>query len=653
MRSMEHSNHHHHKMMADFKRRFVVCVVVSVPVLFLSPMIQTWLFFHWDFTGRKQLLFLLSSFLFFYGGWPFLTGLKKEWMDKKPGMMTLIAMAITVSYLYSSATVWGLEGEDFFWELATLIDIMLLGHYIEMKATLRASEALEGLTSLLPDDAHLIKDGQVLEVKISSLIRGDRLLIKPGEKIPADGIVLLGVSHVNEAMISGESLPVKKEEKDYLVGGSLNEEGAFEMEVTDLGADSYLSKVADLIRQAQASSSRTQNLANRAAAWLTLIALLTGIITFMLWYHLKGELSFALARMASVMVIACPHALGLAMPLVVATSVSQSAKKGILIKNRTAFESSRKVDTLIFDKTGTLTLGSFGISHIEIYKSEFDEKRILQYAAGLEQNSEHPLARGIIQWTKKMGVSPLEPTHFEAMKGRGVKGVIASQEVMVVSPGFLSEKAITIPESASREALATTVFLLIDGELVATLSLSDELRKESVQAVRELKEKGYKVWMLTGDSETTAKEVAKRLDLDGYCAQVLPHEKEEIIQRFQARGHVVAMVGDGVNDAPALARADLGIAIGSGTDIAAQTADIILVNSNPKDVITLLSFGKASYRKMLQNLFWATAYNVLAIPMAAGVLYRFNLMISPSLGAVLMSLSTVVVSINARTLKID
>ncbi len=649
-----HDHHNHHEMMIeDFKRRFYISLIVTIPILILSPMIQEWTNIEINFTGSNYILFILSTFIYFYGGWPFLKGLKDELKEKKPGMMTLIAMAITVAYLYSTATVFGLEGNDFFWELATLIDIMLLGHWIEMKSVLSASSALDELAKLMPNTAHLFKNGDVVDVDIIELNSEDKILIKPGEKIPADGIILKGNSHINESMITGESKPVEKSKGDELIGGSINGDGSLEVEVGNIGKDSYLSKVVDMVKKAQESKSKTQNLADRAAFWLTIVALTVGFSTLFVWYYISKDFTFALARMVTVMVITCPHALGLAMPLVVATSTAQSAKNGLLIRNRTQFENSRKIDTLVFDKTGTLTHGEFSVNFIEIFDDNYDKNRVIELAATLENNSEHPIATGIIEKLKELELNILDMDNFQAIKGKGVEGNIGGKDVMVVSPGYLRENNIKVPKELPTHGVSTDVFLLVEDDLIAAIGLSDRIREESYNAIKRLKKEGIKTWMLTGDNEKTAKQVSEELGLDGYFAEVLPEQKQEKIKELQSEGRFVAMTGDGVNDAPALAQADVGIAIGSGTDVAAETADIILVNSNPEDVVSLIDFGRATYKKMIQNLIWATGYNVVAIPLAAGVLSGIGIVISPAVGAVLMSLSTIIVAINAKLLKLE
>lgn len=616
-------------------------------------MIQQWMSIEFTFFGSNYVLFALSTFIYLYGGWPFLQGFVEEINDKNPGMMTLIAMAISVAYGYSSATVFGLEGSDFFWELATLIDIMLLGHWIEMKSVLSASDALSKLAQLMPDSAHLIKDNEVVEVNISELQSDDIILIKPGEKIPADGVIIQGTSFINESMLTGESKPVEKTVGNQLIGGSINGDGSIEVQVKNIGKDSYLSQVIQMVQQAQESKSKTQDLVNKAARWLTIIALSVGFITLFAWYSITGDFSYAIARMASVMVITCPHALGLATPLVVATSTAQSAESGLLIRNRTQFENARKIDTVVFDKTGTLTHGEFAVNFIKIVDADFTKEQVIQLAATLENNSEHPIASGILAKQKKLNVSTLEMEDFKAIQGKGVQGKIENAIIKVVSPGYLEEQNIDIPKDLPSHGISTNVFLLKNDRLIAAIGLSDRIREESYQAITRLQKAGIKTWMLTGDNEKTAKEVSEELGMDGYFAEVLPDQKQEKIKELQKEGRFVAMSGDGVNDAPALAQADVGIAIGSGTDVAAETADIILVNSNPKDVVLLIEFAKATYKKMVQNLLWASGYNIIAIPLAAGVLSSVGIVISPAIGAVLMSMSTIIVAINAKLLKLE
>ena len=649
---MGHMGHNHHKMMIeDFKKRFRVSLVLSIPVLALSPMIQEFFGFELILTGSNYVLFSLASTIFFYGGWPFLKGLKNELKKGAPGMMTLIAVAITVAYVYSSAAVFGLEGKMFFWELVTLIDIMLVGHWIEMKSVLGASKALELLVSMMPSEAHKVEGDKITDIRLEDLKTGDVILVKSGEKVPADGLIIEGQSYLNEAMLTGESKPVKKEKDQQVIGGSINGNGSLRVKVLHTGKASYLNKVITLVQEAQKAKSKTQHLADRAAKWLTYIALIVGFVTLAVWLALGFDFVYALERMVTVMVISCPHALGLAIPLVVAISTAISAQNGLLIRNRTAFENSRKISTLVFDKTGTLTKGDFGVTRFESVSEQFNKNEVLRLASSLEQSSEHPIAVGVIKKIKELKISIPNLENFNAITGNGVEANVEGRDVKVVSPGYLKDKNINIPENAYTSAAETVVFVIIDQVLAGFIALADEIRPESKEAIMKFKKNGIKVMMATGDNEVVAKAVSDELGLDGYYFEVLPHQKVEIIKELQSKGEFVAMTGDGVNDAPALAQADVGIAVGSGTDVAAETADIILVNSNPQDILNLIMFGKATYKKMIQNLVWATAYNIVAIPLAAGVLYSAGFVLGPAVGAVFMSLSTVIVAINAQLLK--
>jgi P-type Cu2+ transporter len=646
-----HAGHDHHAMMInDFKKRFWVSLILTVPVLLLSEMIQHWLNFEIKFSGDKYVLFALSTSIFVYGGWPFLKGFVEELKARSPGMMTLIALAISVAYFYSVAVVFGFPGMDFFWELATLIVIMLLGHWLEMKSVLGASKALQLLVSMMPAEAHKVHGEHVMDVKLEELQKDDIILIKPGEKVPADGIVMEGESYLNESMLTGESKPVRKEKEDKVIGGSINGNGSLKVKVLHTGKDSYLNKVILLVQEAQKTKSRTQHLADRAAKWLTYIALGVGLITFFVWLALGEGTNYAIERMVTVMVISCPHALGLAIPLVVAISTAVSAQHGLLIRNRTAFENSRKITTIVFDKTGTLTKGDFGVTGVEAIGST-SKSELIQYAAALEQSSEHPIAVGIMRKVKEEKLEIFKAENFNAITGKGVEAKVNGKNVKIVSPGYLKEKQIPVPGDNSTSQAETIVFVLLDDQLVGFIALSDEIRPESKSAIQSFKRNGIKVMMATGDNEKVAKAVADELGLDGYYAEVLPHQKVEIVKELQSKNEFVAMTGDGVNDAPALAQANVGIAVGSGTDIAAETADIILVNSNPNDILNLILFGKATYRKMVQNLIWATGYNAIAIPLAAGVLYSTGFVLDPAIGAVFMSLSTIIVAINAQLLK--
>jgi Cu2+-exporting ATPase len=653
-----HAGHgsHHAMMVADFKKRFWISLIISIPVLLLSPLIQRFLGIEGAiaFTGDKYVLFVLSSAIFFYGGWPFLKGIYDELKSKTPGMMTLIALAITVAYVYSSAVVFGLSGNVFFWELATLIDIMLLGHWLEMRSIMAASSALEELARLMPSEAHnLMPDGQTIEVPLDELKVGDIVLVKPGEKIPVDGRVIDGQTSVNEAMLTGESLPVQKQQDDALIGGSINGEGSLHVEVQKTGKDSYLAQMTELVRQAQESKSRTQGLADRAALWLTVIAISAGLITLAVWLGVaRREFVFALSRMVTVMVITCPHALGLAIPLVVSVSTSISAKAGLLIKNRDGFEQARNVQAILFDKTGTLTKGEFGVTDIISLKGNLDDNELLKYAASVEAHSEHPIAKGIV--ASSDDTWPVE--EFMSIPGKGAQGKVNGKDVKAVSPGYLRENTMEVKDDRLDKLASqgkTVIFVIIDENIAGAIALADIIREESREAISNLKESGIRCMMITGDNEPVARWVSEETGLDEYFAGVLPDRKAEKVKEVQARGLVVAMTGDGVNDAPALAQADVGIAIGAGTDVAVATADIVLVRSNPLDVISIISLSRATYKKMIQNLVWATGYNVVAIPLAAGVAYGVGFIMDPAVGAALMALSTIIVAINARFLKVE
>ena len=646
---------HHAHMAADFRKRFWISLVLTVPILVLSPMLQSLVGLGEaiSFSGDLYVLFGLSSAVFWYGGWPFLTGFVEELKSRRPGMMTLISVAIATAYLYSSAVVFGLTGNLFFWELASLIDIMLLGHWIEMRSVMGASRALEELAKLMPSDAHkLMPDGSVKDVPLSELAVDDKVLIKPGEKIPADGVIVAGESSVDEAMLTGESTPVAKKTGGKVIGGSINGEGSLTIEVKGTGKDSFLSQVIDLVKQAQESKSKTQDLANTAALWLTIVALGGGVITFFIWQVVVGQdFAFAIERTVTVMVIACPHALGLAVPLVVAVSTALAASNGLLIRNRVAFEGARKLQAIIFDKTGTLTEGRFGVSDTLILGEDITEDMLRTYAASVDAHSEHPIAKAIAAASEKK----LPVDAFKSLTGKGAEGRVEGKDIKVVSPGYLRDNniALTDPRVEPLQAQGkTVVFILVDGTLKGAIALADIVRPEAKQAIDALKALDIRCMMLTGDNKATAKWVSDQVGLDEYFAEVLPKDKAAKVKEVQSRGVLVAMTGDGVNDAPALAQADVGIAIGAGSDVAVETADVILVRSNPLDVVAIVRLSRATYRKMVQNLLWATGYNVVALPLAAGALYAWGVLLTPAMGAVFMSASTVIVAINARLLRL-
>ncbi len=652
--STSHNGHvDHNGMIDDFRRRFVISLLLTLPVVALSPMLQMWVGLRDDlhFPGDAHVLFVLSTIIFVYGGHPFLRGLYHDLRQRTPGMMTLVGVAISISYIYSSATVFGLPGEGFFWELATLIDLMLLGHWIEMRSILGASRALESLATLMPSVAHVMRpDGSIEDRPIDQLRIGDRLLVRPGERVPADGSVRDGSTTVDESMLTGESTPISKQVGDQVIGGSINGEGSMTVAVEKSGDESFLAQVIDLVRQAQESKSRAQDLADRAARWLTLTAISGGAITFIAWFSLSGaDLAFALERAVTVMVISCPHALGLAIPLVVAVSTSIAAGSGLLIRNRMAFEQARRVGMVIFDKTGTLTQGEFGVTDV-VTGDDLSRDDLLRLAASVESHSAHPIATAISNTVDDR----LHVSNFHSITGKGAEGVVDGSRITVASPGYVRSTGAVLDDDVIdrlENQGKTVVSVLRDGRSVGTLALADIVRPESAQAVARLHEMGIKAMMLTGDNARAARHVADQIGLDEYVAEVLPEEKGATVRNVQSSGLVVAMAGDGVNDAPALAQADVGIAVGAGTDVAIETADVVLVRSNPLDIVTTIDLSRRTYSKMKQNLWWAAGYNIVAIPLAAGILSAYDIVLSPAVGAVLMSLSTIVVAINARMMK--
>jgi Cu2+-exporting ATPase len=659
-----HSGHHHHgshsghghhgDMVDDFKKRFFISLIITMPILALSPVIQGFIGVDWRFTGDMYILFALSTIVFFHGGRPFITGAISEFKERNPGMMMLIALAITIAYVYSSFVVFGLEGEQLFWELATLVVIMLLGHWIEMRSVMGASNALEQLIKLMPNEAHkLDKDGNVIDVPLRDIRNNDLVLVKPGERVPVDGTIVEGKSAIDESMLTGESIPAEKFKGDEVIGGSVNSEGSLTVQVEKTGENSYLSQVITMVEEAQESKSRTQDLTNRAARWLFYLALTAGFVTLIIWLILGYSFDVAIERMVTVMVITCPHALGLAAPLVIAVSTTLSAKKGLLIRNRANFEGARNLDAVVFDKTGTLTKGEFGVTDI-VPHGGYKEEDILKFAATVEQNSEHPIASGIVKAANEKKISLGNLMDFKSITGKGIQGKVDGKKINVVSPGYVNSNNLSYDEqqfNQMSEEGKTVVFVLLKDKLIGMIALADIVRETAKDAIAALKEKGIHSIMLTGDNEKVANWVAGQLGLDEVYAEVLPDEKANQISKIKEKGWRVAMTGDGVNDAPALATADLGIAIGAGTDVAMETADVVLVKSNPKDVIELMNLSKKTHRKMVQNLWWASGYNIAAIPLAAGALAPVGIVLSPAAGAILMSLSTIIVAINARLLK--
>ena len=640
---------HHEQMVADYRKRFWIVLLLTIPVTVLSPMIMMLFGYHFEFPGANFVVFGLSTVIFFYGGKPFLEGAWEEWKNRSLGMMMLISLAIVSAYIYSSFTAFFIEGSDFYFELATLILIMLLGHWIEMKSQMGASKALEELIKLMPKVAHrLDAAGNIEEVSIEALVPGERILVKPGEKIPLDGKIYEGLSTVDESMLTGESVPVEKNPGMQAIGGSINGSGVLKLTVEKVGNETYLAQVINMVQAAQQQKSKSQGLADKAAGWLFYIAVTAGLLTFLYWIF-AANLAFALERMVTVLVIACPHALGLAVPLVNAVSTSIAARNGLLIRNRTQFEEARKVDRIVFDKTGTLTEGNFGVTDI-LPAAGVSEKELLTLAYSAESQSEHPIAKGIVRKGEAEGVTLLPATDYQNLTGQGLQVTVDGMQVAVVSPGTMDERGIAYDKEtfASLAQQGKTVVFVLKG----MIANADIIRSSSQEVVAALKEQGIEAIMLTGDNSRAAQYVGDQLGLDQVFAEVLPAEKSKHIAALKSGNKKVAMVGDGVNDAPALAEADLGIAIGAGTDVAIETADVILVDSNPKDVLTIITLSKATYRKMVENLIWAVGYNVIAIPLAAGVLANQGFLITPAIGAAVMSISTIICAVNARLLKI-
>ena len=649
-RSGMHGHHSHAAMIKDYWRRFVFSTILTVPILLLSPGIREAVGLVPVFPGEDYVLVGLASLVYAYGGWPFIKGMFRELKRRVPGMMVLIGVAVSVAYFYSVfASLYG-GGKSFFWELATLIDVMLLGHWVEMRSVMGASKALEEIARLLPSTARRLVEGGVEEVPVEELRPGDLVLVRPGEKIPVDGEVVEGASSVDESMLTGESMPVEKKPGDGVIAGSVNGEGSLTIRVLKTGRDTYVSQVIELVRRAQESRSRTQDLADKAALLLTIVALSGGAVTMAAWMLAGRSILFALERAVTVMVIACPHALGLAIPLVVAVSTSIAARQGFLVRMRDAFEKARLLDTVVFDKTGTLTKGEFGVTDI-LPLADMSSEEILRIAACLEARSEHPIAAGIVRAAEERGLKIRPAQSFKAMPGRGVEGVVEGRHYRLLSLQSLKKEISSRELEELLEQGKTIVILLSDDKPLGAIGLADMVREESREAVETLREMGLRVAMLTGDNKGVARWVAEQLGLDEYYAEVLPHEKAGIIAEMRRRGRRVAMVGDGINDAPALVEADVGIAIGAGTDVAIESADIVLVRNDPRDVASVIRLARKTYRKMVENLFWAAGYNAIAIPLAAGVLYSMGVLLTPAAGAALMSLSTVIVAVNARLLK--
>lgn len=658
----ENYNKHAGHKTEDFLKKFLVSLALTIPVLFYSDIFLK--ISQWRppiFWGSQYILLVLGSAIFFYGGIVFIKGAFRELKAKIPGMMVLITVAISAAYFYSIFAIFRGEGQTLFWELATLITVMLAGHWLEMRAVKSAERTLRELAKLLPDKAEVIRGlpGQEEDkteiIFLNELNLEDVVLVRPGAKIPADGVVIGGKSEVNESMITGESKSVKKVVGSEMIAGTINGDGILKIKITRLGENTFLAGIMRLVAEAQTSKSRLQILSDKAAFYLTVIAVFSGSITFGVWFFIKGDLIFAIERMVSVLVIACPHALGLAVPLVASISTTLGARNGLLVRQRLALESARKINAVLFDKTGTLTKGEYGVENIFPIKA--DKDTVLHYAASLDTFSEHMVSKAIVRKFKETNKAFLQIKDFMRVPGKGVSGIINDEEVLVGGASILENAGVSVSEevkkivdSESKKAM-TVIFVIKSGEILGIISLGDVVREESKEAVLQLQNMGVKVAMITGDSEDVAKWVAKDLNISEYFAKVLPHEKVEKVKILQSEGFKVAMVGDGINDAPALAQADLGIAIGAGTNVAIESAGIILVKNDPRDIVKIIELSKATYRKMIQNIFWATGYNVVALPLAAGILAYQGILLQPALAALFMSLSTVIVAINAMLLK--
>jgi len=661
--AQDHSGHNGHDKHAGhspkmFRDKFWLSLVMTLPVVFWSGHIQMLFGYRApEFLGSDWIPPVLGTIIFFYGGWVFIQGALRELKDRLPGMMTLISLAIMVALLFSWVVQLGLiQAETLWWELATLVTIMLLGHWIEMRSIVQAQGALQELAKLLPDTATRITESGEEKVAVSELKEGDLVLVRPGENIPADGILQKGSSDVNESMITGESVPVKKGEGDEVIAGTNNGDGALQVEVTGSGESTKLSGIMRLVAEAQSSKSRTQNLADRAAQLLTGVAIFAGIVTLIAWQFVGMPIDFTIVRVVTVLVIACPHALGLAVPLVVAISTTLGTKGGLLVRDRLGLEEARNLDTVVFDKTGTLTLGEFRVIETTTVDG-FNEEDALKLAAGVESGSEHPIARGIVNTARDRNINFPSAEKFQAIKGKGVSAVLEGSQYLIGGPALLESEGVKVPEvlaKASQSAAGrgqAAIYLLNDGEALAVFTVADAVREESKEAVKALQNRGIEVAMLTGDSRAVAEAVASELGINTVFAEVLPEEKASKVRELQSEGKKVAMIGDGVNDAPALATADIGIAIGAGTDVAVEAGHIVLVRSDPRDIPRIVTLSRATYSKMVQNLWWAAGYNIVAIPLAAGALAAWGILLSPAVGAILMSASTVIVAINAQLLR--
>lgn len=646
--------------MGDLRKKFWVSLILAIPVFILSPFMGLHLPFQFQFPGSDWIVLVISTILFFYGGKPFLTGAKAEFLDKKPAMMMLITMGISVAYIYSlyafimNDIIHSSEHVmDFFWELASLIVIMLLGHWVEMKSTMQAGSALDKISSLVSDEVHLVKDDKTVDEDINKISTGDVVEVRAGESIPLDGAVVSGTSYVNESLITGESKAVKKAKEDQVVGGSINGEGTIRVQASKTAHDGYLSQISKLVQDAQTSKSKTQVLADKVSGWLFYAALTVGIIAFIYWL-VVGSVSDALNRLVTVLVIACPHALGLAIPLVISRSTSIAATNGLIIRDNQAIESSRKVDYVAMDKTGTLTEGKFTVNGLKSFDDQFSEKDILSLIAGLEQGSSHPIATGVLNRAESEKVTAKNFDDAQALKGYGMSGQLVDEKYLLVNMKYLDQNGIKVDNQTVQPYLDkgnTVSYLILNDKVIGFVALGDKLKPNAVQFIKELKNRGLKPIMLTGDNKSAAANFAKQLGIEEFKAELLPEDKHQVIKNLELDGHHVLMVGDGINDAPSLASATVGVAIGAGTDVAIESADVVLYNSDPDDIIKFLDLAKKTYRKTVQNLWWGAGYNIIAIPLAAGVLAGIGFILSPAVGAIVMSLSTVIVAINAMSLR--
>ncbi len=657
----EHGGMDHSMHMGNFKQKFWLSLILAIPVILFSPMMGMEFPFQITFPGSDWLVLILATILFIYGGQPFLSGAKMELKQKSPAMMTLIAMGITVAYIYSVYSFIAnlinphTHVMDFFWELATLIVIMLLGHWIEMNAVSNASNALQKLAELLPESVkRLTKEGKEETVSLKEVKEGDHLIVRSGDKMPTDGVILKGETIVDESAVTGESKGIKKRANDKVIGGSINGDGTIEIEVTGTGENGYLAKVMEMVRKAQGEKSKLESLSDKVAKWLFYVALIVGILAFIAWLFLT-DLPNALERMVTVFIIACPHALGLAIPLVVARSTSIAAKNGLLLKNRNALEQANDLDVIMLDKTGTLTEGKFTVTGVEVLDDAFNKNEILQYLGALEANANHPLAVGIMNYLKEHEIKPYQAENLKNLSGVGLEATVKNQQVKIVNEKEVERLGLNVEQALLKpyqEQGNTISFLILENHLAAIVALGDVVKTEAKEFIRTLKERKITPVMLTGDNKNAAQSVADYLGIEEYYGGLLPDDKEAVVQKYLDQGKKVIMVGDGINDAPSLARASIGMAIGAGTDIAIDSADVVLTNSDPKDILHFLDLAKQTRKKMIQNLWWGAGYNILAIPLAAGILAPIGILLSPAVGAVLMSLSTVVVALNALTLKI-